>query len=297
MLYTYTSVDSFIGMNQTARDHGMKDSLVFWASSVYVMNDPTEFKYGRALAMNYLRRYEESANIPPHQRLSTSFDDYELTSKEYGSKYDVYNFYLNNNLKTPFAISFTKSEDDLFMWNMYGDKGFGLCLGFEIQTRLSEDDESEEILYDINYSGKIDEDQKILKKFLYFYEKWSDKVTNTCIEEKLVTRMMGASVVTGAIAPLLKKSSYSKEQEVRLLDYLDEMDELKFRSRNSKIIPFKEICIKLNALKKIIIGPCCDKSQMHQNVNFVLNSRGLNLDICKQADVEVVSSKILYRSI
>ena len=69
-IYHYTSLEAFQTILKNYRDSKDKDNIIFWASNIRYMNDPTEMMIGYKALMNYLPSIED--NIPNEKKLSRS---------------------------------------------------------------------------------------------------------------------------------------------------------------------------------------------------------------------------------
>lgn len=298
MVYHYTSIDSFIGMIENSRKSNDKNHLVFWASSIFTMNDPLEFQHGIDLINALVKEYEDERLIKDKYKLSTAFAD-ELALNPYLKSIDNFiNRYLVNPPKTPFVISLSRNEDDLAMWNLYGDKGKGLCLHFEeeIPPFTEKDAITSHVLMDVDYSDDIKSNIFLYGLFEKIFNEYLDSSNNKRNwNELLVHRCWSMARLYHYLCPYLKHQKYKNEREVRISGMLNNLDEIRYRTRNAIIIPYVEVKIDIRCLKGITVGPCCDFESVKQGINNILYTVDLNKDPMIEEDMPILPSGIPYR--
>lgn len=275
--YHYTTQETLCCMLNKYRENMDQGNLIFWASSIFTMNDPQEMMHGvevfKVLVPFNENFYKEVYNILPEEKLDLDIFDHE-------------NSFLDNS-HTPFVISFSRNEDDLAMWTMYGDGGYGVSLKFNNElksyTSAVADATKPENVYYGTGSNHIQMFFKIylegLKKIRSCHENQQKEACKKETINRLYTHL----------CPFIKTESYRNENESRL-SYCDVPSNLvRFRIRNKTVIPYIEVPIPTKYLEEVIIGPCC--SELAKNsIRFLLDSCGLQR-------TEISESKIPYRSI
>ncbi|MBQ9204053.1 MAG: DUF2971 domain-containing protein [Prevotella sp.] len=298
MLYHYTSIDSFVGMVESARKSNGNDHLVFWASSIFAMNDPMEFKYGIDLIKKLVEKYEEEKQIANKYKLSTSFEDELAINPNFSNENYLLDRYFVNPPKTPFVISFSRNDDDLAMWDLYGNKGKGLCLHFDedIPPFTENDPIISQKLIDVDYSGDIEKNETLYSIFENEYKKSLDLLKQETSEAEIaVKRCLFLAIIYHFLCPFIKHHKYKNEKEVRISGLPNSMEYIKYRTRNANIIPYVEMRIDKKHLKGITIGPCCDFESLKRGINNLLYSIGLNADPLMKEDLPITHSNIPYR--
>lgn len=305
LLYHYRSVDAFVGMINGGKSIASKSdpeeiekSLLFWASSVYTMNDPSEMFYGYKKVNEMLERADKK-NI-----LTSYYNQIVITDYTEEQKKKLFLDHFFNAEKTPFAISFSHSRDtdsengndeDLFMWSMYGDSGRGVRLGFDIDLVATKEngDKSEILICPICY------DDKKIKEILYpslvqqveesYKELEIIKDENGIIWEKVA---IIASIYM-MFCSLIKNPNYRNENEWRVITHSHKasLTDVKIRTRGALIVPYIEMLIPIRYLKEIVIGPCCNFELQKRNIELSLKSYGI--DVSK---ITITESKIPYRN-
>lgn len=278
MLYHYTSIDTLVNLlnsyrvNKEAKtNNNSKDSLTFWASSIYYMNDPSEMKYGDDFLRKSIPALEKWAGLDT--RLLDIIGNVIVCGQSDRETQEQLNNHFFNPQKTPFVLSLSHCEDDLTMWKMYGDNCQGLCLEFD-DIKISE-------LSSTVYAGDVDYGQKLtdivligllLNELQKFSEKSENLDKNSLFNEAVVTY---SSLLT-ILSPFVKNKDYSNEQEYRI-SFLDHnFRGVQFRTRNKGVVPYLPVNIPVKYLKQITLGPCCDEKRIKHALIHLLNASGLS---------------------
>lgn len=263
--------------------------ITFWASSIYAMNDPSEFTYGyNLLTETMLPAIENELRIDDDDmklsKIWNQFSDVNPTNWSRKLKDAIYESH-----QCPFIVSFSKKKDDLPMWNAYSDKGKGVCLCFNDYDWSFKHNEVQllNVLHasEVSYGG-IDESVKkvICKLYQDYYNQYriiSDRNQRACeMTKDLATLAVIAS-------PYHKHEAYSYEDEARLIKFKDENHEVKYRtSKQGNIIPYIEVPTRLDYLNQVIVGPCCDSVAIIRELKSMLKKYGIS---------NIETSKIPYR--
>lgn len=304
LLYQYTSTDAFVGMinggKAIASKKESKDiekSLLFWASSVYTMNDPSEMMYGYDKVKEMIERADEKKILTSYYN-QIVITDY---TEEQKKKFFMDHFF--NTEKTPYVISFSHSkevehekdhDEDLFMWSMYGDSGKGVRLGFDdkLTARNKNSGKMETSALPVCY------DDAMIEKFCYPVLNESVKDSYTSLQkindvEKLIWEKVSiiASIYT-VYCSLIKNPKYRKENEWRVVTPSHEaLADVEIRTRGGLIVPYIEMLIPIKYLKEIIVGPCCDYDLQKRNIELALKSYGIDINT-----IRIEKSEIPYRN-
>lgn len=301
LLYHYTSADSFVGMINGGKGVALKDHAIgeecvlsFWANSVYTMNDPSEMMYGYEIVKQMIEKADTNKILTSYYNQIVVED----WSEEYKRAFFKEHFF--NVEKTPFAISFSHNdseEDDneeLFMWSMYGDSGRGFRLGFD-EDAMAYDGHRESGIkaFPVCYDEKSFEDiyypllQQQVKAGYKDLERLSDPESIIWGKVSII-----ASVFT-LFCSLIKNPKYRKEKEWRIVCFSNSTSfpDVIFRTRNSLIIPYVERLVPIKYLKEIIVGPCCNYELQKRNVEMILKSCGVDIEM-----IRISKSTIPYRN-
>lgn len=254
MIYHYTSLDAFLQILGGAKGSNNKN-LTLWSSSAYAMSDATEMQLGYTILRNFIKVYESKtfgktdlySKLPPE-------GDILFTGKESAI------FMAKGN--TPFVISFTYNEDDFPMWKLYGNNGYGVCLGFDedcIENGL--ENGVSHFLHSVAYDNYFQEDMVILSSLFnsvknaidgtYSLGSTIDQCKKKELHETLLNRLCPF------ISAFIKTRHYAFENEVRLMSlYNLNGQRTIFRiNYNHEIIPYIELSIPIRCLKSITLGP------------------------------------------
>ena len=214
-LYHYTSLDIMtkllsniksIEIGEPPNCHG-EPYITFWASSVFYLNDHKEY----SLHDDFLNSFNPIA---------------KLNAKSV--------------LGHPFLICFSEKKDFIPMWNMYGNRGTGVCLKFDGE------------LLNRNIPQKKSFQENILDKCHYTTpknEKKPKKIRNKDLlqQERVLISSMKACAFD-------KPKCFSYEKEWRLMVWKN--FEMKFRMSGNYTIPYTEVEIPAECIQRIILGPC-----------------------------------------
>lgn len=295
--YHYTNLDTLLKIFDGIKD---KD-FIFHASSIFHMNDTSEMKYGIRKLWEILPDIEEELHIPKEMRLSII--------KNFDSTISLNKFINNllrdmhNNFKSAFVISFSKDRDSLPMWNMYGNNGKGVSLGFDLHnftnkfifevfdmTCLDECPKTQMLIKDIAYDKFQQSDyivnfvKNIYKSFLQH----SKENLNSSEFGNLLIRIYIRIIEVAAAS--IKSKIFAFENETRILAYAQNCQNILFKTgKHEGIIPYIQKSIPIDFMKTIILGPCCQANQIKSILEFRLRQIGM------ENKVNIVKSKIPFR--
>ena len=285
----YTTLEVLLSLLRNAEDK----KLTFWASSIYSMNDPTEFMYGYDICMDILQKVEKRLKV------SKLWMDIHDDSSNDWKEILIQSLYENN--ECPFVVSFSKLKDSLPLWKMYGNNGYGVCLVFSeyLVKPFNPNGIEPQIynsihLYDVGYGTIHQSEYDIFNKIVESrYKKYLSTICqNGCnnIFEKKLSLLCLTLVIC---SPCIKHPSYAYEQEKRLLKYyLEESNQkVQFYEKNNNIISYTEVQIPIDNLKEIIIGPCSDFQAISRSITQLLHSQEQN-----PQDIKIVQSEVPYRN-
>lgn len=272
-LYHYTSMDALCSMLSEYRKNSSTGNLTFWASSIFTMNDPREMSYGAEVLEILLPAIEKLFGLPPENSLDIKNLDREKVLKD--------------TTTTPFVLSFTANEDELGMWNLYGDNGCGisLILSKDVKSIPLEGGNSSGLVK-VNYNKGIDNYPNLANIFNNGIIEWrnhNDPVKIMECKERTLSKLFTQ------LCPYIKSEAYKNENEYRICFANVPYKSVKFRTKNKSIIPYIEVPLPIKYLKGIQLGPCCNYEMVEQSLRFLLDTCGLNIDI--------LSSDIPYRNI
>ena len=282
----YTLEEMIKNISQKENDY----CLTFWASSIYAMNDPSEFVYGyNLLTKDILPSIEKELRIKDDRlKLSRLWRQIEGINapKEWDEKLmgAIYECH-----QSPFIISFSRQKDFLPMWNTYSDKGRGVCLCFDDYGWICKNNDVQ-MLHKLHTSevsyGKVDQSVYNVMQKLYAncYERYKDLSDGKQRANEMAKCL--ASIVVAA-SPYHKHKAYEYEKESRLIVFKKDEHEVKYRCTNhGRIVSYIEIPIKLEYLQRIIVGPCADSASIVRELKARLSSYGIT---------DIVPSQIPYR--
>lgn len=276
---------------------GIRDGhFVFWASSIYAMNDPSEFLYGYDVLMKKIQEYEDNNQIEKQYQLSTIWDNPPIgvDNKEQ---------HLLNALEelndVPYILSFSHEGDSLPMWNMYGGNGHGINLcfrsaiphvkeGIDFFKPTIDDIVITDSLrtYDVSYGHFPDNKVSIFNKMYKELTMGIKGLNKKELFDKKITSIATFLVVFGA---MIKDKAYEYESEARFIERQQDLSKVKFRtSTNGHIIAYIEKGIPLTNLRSITIGPCSDYSTVRMFIKAELSKH-------LPDNIQIEKSSVPYR--
>ena len=284
MIYHYTNASALLGMFKNCSKEN--PYITMWATHSLYLNDPTEYEYGKEVCLRLLKSVEEEYNIPQEERLSERLLDKDSGIKPFLHLMDVGNSMDANSIGNgfPYIISLSKNVDTLPMWNTYAQRGNGVAIGFD-EDKLKEQNKkwSNKPCY---YEFEDKENSSVKTLILSIYNKIHQ--TNYQLKNMDSFRIMDfIQHIYSEAAAYIKYKAYKEEREVRCK--INIASNILFRESNGLIIPYVEVHIPFNCVKKIIIGPTNDSERMRKSLFMLVNSKG-----CKHG-LEIEESKIPYR--
>lgn len=293
-VYHYTSLETLFAILGNYRKKEDKEGLVFRASNIFRVNDPSEMKSGYGIVKNFLYYYEEEKKIPQELMLSEVYKN-----KIYEEKCinDYYSKISRNTIDigaVPYVISFSCKRDYLPMWSMYGNQGKGICMKFDLYE-IIDNRINDPIIGFVSYDVKSG--FKSLYEIIPFYydvclKSWIRNEKKPTIEDKISE----LSTLCLSVTPFIKYKDYKYEKEFRMVyskhyggdlaTFLDKK-RLLLSFPVHEIVPYVEIPIYAHSLKEVILGPCIDAAILKNVIKRELESCELS--------VRISNSKVPFR--
>lgn len=296
-IYHYTRIDSLLSiMGESSKEN---PNLCLWASHYLYANDPEEKKIGEKLLFQYLPEVEEEMGIPYENRISTIIKDKDI-NEQYNNM-QIKNKYLHKECASSYYLSFSLSEDSLPMWNMYGNNGTGISIGFNYSKlraffKKTKNTDLDKCWYEIESNIG---NWKQLIAMLYHEcleiqsRQREDLIKNNKIEsEDRVNKIYALSslhFLRSSITVAFKEPAYKHEEEVKVL-FEDTEENIYYRASKDYILPYIKINIPLEFLERIIIGPTLNYELTELSLMKFLDSKGIS------DKVEIIQSQVPYRS-
>lgn len=273
MIAHYTTMEGMLGMLNNLTINDEEISLKLWASNIFSLNDPDELMYGYSIIRKWLPKIESELCVNDNVKLSRIWSIANINQKHL-----QFNKLLKESLKNqeyvPYIISFSMVIDNLAMFRMYGNEASGVCLVFSygaIKESCT--------LYDVCYNENLDNchfsPYDMLKTEYKSYLK-SLKGRNLNQKEKFQLMLQHLVTYIMITAPYLKRGDYEYEKEIRYSNLYKSSDSIKFRtSKNGNIIPYKEVNIPWQAVKRIIVGPQANFESSKYAIELALKAKGI----------------------
>jgi hypothetical protein len=270
-VYHYTDADGF---------KGIIESQEIWATSIYYLNDWTEFYHGR------------NAFIEGAKAL--------LKSKEAEEAARDILLVLSNNRPHVYVCSFSgaKDGDDLSQWRAYCPRG-GYAIGFPIAELLKHAHALQLQLQRCNYGSPTSEGT--VKGFAEIIE----KVMGMCGgPAKFRSQFPFGNPLMGTLLTFIaqyKHDAFRPEEEHRLVSPWDYKPDLRFRMSGSLLVPYVAFGLKNEKLwlqAQIVLSPCSGDSRelRLESAKMFLKSELQKKDLPTDCAQNVRLSKAPYRS-
>lgn len=296
----YTCMDSFLKILNGIEG----DNFIFQASSLFSMNDTSEFMYGSKKVMEILPQIENELDVEGDFKLSCLYGD----CNDYPGNYLIENQInlMNSSFQHPFVVSYSKAMDSLPQWGMYGDNGYGISLGFDVRCYyIKKKDNEGGLIYDFTridfdiphsvdvlYTDTITPKDIVYYYIKYFYGLYLERIKNNNESSRMKNiQIEELGKILFFSAPFVKHHSYKYEQESRLINMWNNYSDIHFKTRNNgMIVPYIEVKIHKSSLREIMVGPCCNYSSIKSCLELLLHQKGFG------KEVVITQSKVPFRS-
>ena len=272
-IYHYTSVAGLFGMLNSISS---ENTITKRATHSLYMNDPMEFSYGAKLLDSVIKVIEEELMIDEKERIAGALSMPKILQAQSE---------IEGHIGVPYISSFSYIGDNLPMWRMYADNGKGVIIEFD-KSKLLECSNDNRKLIDCRYYDS----EKDIEKDKEYYQSEYERLKNLyrrreTPKNKHENILIFAFHISALLSPMIKHTAYEYEQEFRIVSYKE--GNTQYRESNGMIIPYVDIDIPIDAIRKIHIGPNADYGLLRNSLRMFQYSKGINIDIDK--------SKIHYR--
>lgn len=266
-LFHYTDAGGLSAMVQYGK---------LWLTSIHYQNDSQEYYY----AFNLVR---------------------EVLGEYYPGLLEDWGLNLREKTSTVFTFSLSEKRDSLSQWRGYCPDG-GFAVSFK-REQINEFIRREKILVAKCIYGKEEQKEFIIKHVIEFSPEYYQEKQALVVaphfhrDERIMyfNKYLVNRVVR--IAPLLKDSGFSDEQEWRLIKILStsseakslgdsvmhyiEGDTVKVRIRKNKLVPFIELSINCDngeqvGISEVVISPTSHEELALDACNVLLHLKGRN---------------------
>jgi hypothetical protein len=247
------------------------EMLTLRATHAKFFNDPYEYNYAISLLETSMKRYERENSI--EIRKSKSFDKKGIRSFGIVAGH-------------PFILSFSENSDDLTMWRTYGFDGKGVAIGLDknmLVEYCKDKNTTNTALIKCAYKKEA-----ILANLTTYWEEWYDRINF----ENKVTSVDSFSFFfqISVLCFSIKRAEYSVEKEWRLCKNEWDLDNIRFLEKDGLIVPYVEHHLPRSIIKKIVIGPCVNKSLTNESIDIFLRTRKYEFE-----KGSIVMSRVPYR--
>lgn len=270
LLYHYTSISTLLKILDISATAKL---ICFWATHAKYFNDPYEYNLAISLLKRSMYRYEVENSI--QDKKSKDFNKKAVSGFGYLAGY-------------PFILSFSENKDDLIMWRTYGSDGKGIAIGLDKKI-LQEYSESKEIINTRLLRCEYREDA-ILRGLTRYWTPVYDKIDFTGGKTTLNSFRLLFDISNFGFS--FKKSEYKNEREWRLCKNEMKSENIFFLEKGGILIPYIKHFFPREIVKKIIVGPCVNKTITKESIENLLKARKYTFD-----KNFIQMSKVPYRQI
>lgn len=273
MIAHYTTMEGLHGLIQNSEGVGTQLQLNFWASSIFAMNDPKELMHGYDVIWKWLPEIEQETKTPPRFRLSRIWELYSSNKESNYNEILKESFYKHKEV--PYLLSFSHSIDSLPMYRWYSNDGQGISMIFSLGELKNDGMHLKDVMYHTGEKTNAYTTDDIVRPI---YEMYIEAINTNNDSGKTFSIMLEhLTMLSLLVAPYIKTIDYEHEKEIRFAKLNKLNQDIRFRlSKNGNIIPYIIQSISINALKKIIIGPCADYLTAKRMIELELYSKGID---------------------
>lgn len=238
MVCHYTSFETFLKILNGIKTFNGKKFLELYATHIDKVNDPTEMKISKKQFLELLRFYEKKYKVERSRSLADKVASFDETKFQRVCDFE-------RSEHAPYITCFSKKDDFIPMWSLYGDKAHGVCLGFteNIGSEVVEGG-CEPVLFGEVAYGDYRKSDSIRRVFEFYYNYiWRKCDDNT---ENIVQEMYFV------MSPFIKNNAYKYENEYRmcLYNFKGDADGTSY-DKDQVHVPLH---IPLTSLKEVVLG-------------------------------------------
>lgn len=205
MYYHYTSFETFLKILNDIKTFNGEKFLELYATRIDKVNDPTELEISKTQFVELLTIYEEIHCICQSKSIAEQVAS--IDESEFRRMCDS-----ERKGHAPYITCFSKMEDFIPMWSLYGDKGHGVCLCFtdDIGSECFVERGRIVLFGDVAYSNYVESNS--IRRVLELYYGIINDECNDSMENIIRDMYLGMS-------PFIKNDAYKYENEYRVCVY------------------------------------------------------------------------------
>lgn len=251
--------------------HSILSNQIIWLTDSRFLNDKTELEQG-------INLFRQNLVYLKANHCFTKKND--IKAIEF-----IESMMFDSDEDSIYIFSLSKAHDRLSQWRSYGS--YGIEFNEEILKEYGT------ILHHCFYNerDKIAIVTKYLldsiKKISAEMEKY-EYISELCIDEIINLKKLAA---------IFKDEAFFEEEEIRII--ISDVEKIKYRTKNDKLIPYIELPLQYNCIKSIHVGPMNDQNLAYASMSDFVRQIEKNLqneygDI--EFEIKVEKSDIPYRS-
>lgn len=268
ILYHYTTMGTLQSILNNVKE---KETLILRGTHVEYLNDETEYVLACEILVEMLKSYVNKMD---------STDKKNLLENMNIKKFEYIGSLITGK---PYVTAFSENQNNLPMWNTYGDNGRGVAVGIKKESIASLNAKWVKCSYDKesfkSYMSPFIEDLYIKISFIDGF------------------RYENPDFLLGILYTSIKHSAYEYEKEWRIVK-CESNGNVEYQEKTGLLKPYIEHAFVKNTLKEIWIGPCAEKELAIKSIKDLLEKVGYDTsDSGKENFVKVENSKAPFRKI
>lgn len=273
VLYHYTTMNSLCNILNGIENKGTEEHPCYffklWFTCVTYMNDPLEevfFKQSLYYAFENFQKL--NCLVDKRDELQIAFTGLGL------------------NRGDGYAVSLSENHDSLTMWRAYGSNGQGVAIGFDV-------DKLANAVLSFEKCKFLKMDYKSLNEFIVTFTEEDVQNAYDAIEIEEERGAINLPVFESLYDKYqqVKTDAYKEENEWRIVFNDDIYKKKSFRERNGLIIPYYEVELPLEVIKRFVIGPCAEQDLSKRFLDSMLFYKAHGL---KKNEMEIFLSQVPY---
>ncbi len=258
-VYHYTSIAGL---------KGILESQVFYATEYHFLNDEDEFSYIDELIIEVLK--EDFSTYPIYENFGLALCEHYIACRAKTEELE----------KSYYVVSFSKKADNLTLWAEFANTGCSMeLLPFEMMKDTSF------CFYGCVKYSRNEQKQELREAIRTVLEHYTEKQLDVSApvvnyfsdmdeqEIRLITEPIVQLLMFYGMA--MKRTGFASEEEFRFV-FSSEGKEIKFRQKDSLLLPYIEIPIELNNadFKSVCLAPLNKGEKNRRSLNKFLQNKG-----------------------
>ncbi|MFY2789336.1 DUF2971 domain-containing protein [Rhodococcus sp. MALMAid1271] len=274
LLFHYTDPAGFVGIIQSSK---------LWATNAAFLNDTQEMTFGANLIAAEISLAASRLRHPSRSLASTDAELQKTQAWTQVLSYLQASYSPSRVSYGPYVVCFSKNGNDLGQWRGYANAGY--AIGFEASTVVDSSGLPPTMPSEIKPVHYGADARAIAVNCADRIFEFLDRLPDD--RELDDGELAQALEVADKWIPQLKHEAFTAEAERRL--WVPEIRDVKFRPSPLGLIPYKEVPINLDAIRKVVVGPGPNQKLRTNALQILLEQK------FPCSEIEVETSEIPFR--